>query len=124
MALTGGVVNLAASQAHKNVSKNVNQAIGNASLDSLSPGARPPGHTEINWMNFNYPPLLRLIHYNLDELPTSLTGLVRCLEISFKITAFACCLNLLDTIIIVSTTEAPWKWVIQSLIHLMLLPTV
>merc|ERR1712079_188122 len=83
---------------------------------------RAPGHSDINWVDFNYPPLLRLIHYDLEELPSALIWIIRCFNISFQITTFACALNLLDTLIIVMSTKAPLRWLLQSMIHLVLLP--
>merc|ERR1719456_1424994 len=113
----GAVAHVAAGAAQQQMSRGIEQAVGKASIGSSSPpGTRPPGHAEINWTNFNYPPLLRLIHYDLNELPTTLTGLARSLKISFQITTFTCCLNLFDNIIIVMSTKAPAKWLIQSLL--------
>jgi len=101
------------------VGRGVSQAIGKP-LGGL--GGAPPSHSEINWVDFNYPPLLRLIHFNLDELPSSLTGLVRCFNISFQLTTFTCVLNVISTSIIVMSTEAPPRWLLQSALHLLLLP--
>mmetsp|Transcript_51846 Transcript_51846/g.150841 ORF Transcript_51846/g.150841 Transcript_51846/m.150841 type:complete len:221 (+) Transcript_51846:110-772(+) len=96
----------------------VNQAIGKPS--GLAAGS--PSHLEINWVDFNYPPLIRIIHYDAGELPNVLSGIVRCFHLSFAITVMACLLNFIDTCVIVSSTEAPTKWVIQSGLHLILLP--
>mmetsp|Transcript_20055 Transcript_20055/g.46951 ORF Transcript_20055/g.46951 Transcript_20055/m.46951 type:complete len:232 (+) Transcript_20055:128-823(+) len=83
-----------------------------------------PSHSEINWVDFNYPPLLRLIHFNLDELPSTLTGLIRCFNMSFQITTLACIVNLISTAIIVMSTQAPRRWLLQSTLHLLLLPNL
>jgi len=92
-------------------------------MDPLSSaGGRAGGLNDINWVNFNYPPLLQLIHYNLEELPTTLTGIVRSFNFSFQITVVGCLINLIDTFFIAATTEAPWNWLLLSLIHLVLLP--
>lgn len=119
-AVAGSIASTASSQASKDVGRSVKQAIGKP-LDGLAGAAQGQG-ANINWVNFNYPPVLRLIHYDLDELPSTLTGLVRCLKVSFQITTFTCFLNFLDTFIILISTEAPWRWLLQSLLHLVLLP--
>uniref|UniRef100_A0A7S1RZ79 Uncharacterized protein n=1 Tax=Alexandrium catenella TaxID=2925 RepID=A0A7S1RZ79_ALECA len=98
----------------------VGQAIGKP-LDGLV-AARAPGHSEINWVDFNYPPLLRLVHFSLDELPSTLSGLVRCFNISFQMTALTCVLNVISTSIIVMSIKAPPRWLLQSALHLLLLP--
>eukprot|EP00927_Polykrikos_kofoidii_P025067 TRINITY_DN22606_c0_g2_i1.p1 TRINITY_DN22606_c0_g2~~TRINITY_DN22606_c0_g2_i1.p1 ORF type:complete len:234 (+),score=28.16 TRINITY_DN22606_c0_g2_i1:66-767(+) len=102
--------------------KDVGQAIGKP-LEALSSvGTRPTGHSEINWVNFNYPPLLRLVHYDLEELPSTLTGLVRRLNWSFQLTTISCALNFIDNLIIVLSTRAPARWLLQSLLHFVMLP--
>merc|ERR1712129_47993 len=44
-------------------------------------------------------------------------------EASFRITVLACVINFFDTAVIVIATRAPAKWVFQSMLHLILLPT-
>mmetsp|Transcript_44154 Transcript_44154/g.127470 ORF Transcript_44154/g.127470 Transcript_44154/m.127470 type:complete len:215 (-) Transcript_44154:92-736(-) len=95
----------------------VNQAIGKSTESvSSSPGA------QINWVDFNYPPLVRIVHYDPGELPSFLSGMVRLFHLSFALSVLACFLNLVDTIVIVSSTDAPAKWMLQSALHLFLVP--
>merc|ERR1719330_465663 len=104
------------------MTRGVGQAIGKP-LDGLGVGGgRAPSHSEINWVDFNYPPVMRLIHFDMQELPSSLTSLVRCFNISFQLTTITCIVNLFSTAIIVMSTKAPHKWLLQSLLHLFLLP--
>eukprot|EP00928_Gymnodinium_smaydae_P031509 TRINITY_DN23100_c0_g1_i1.p2 TRINITY_DN23100_c0_g1~~TRINITY_DN23100_c0_g1_i1.p2 ORF type:complete len:235 (+),score=42.04 TRINITY_DN23100_c0_g1_i1:146-850(+) len=113
----------AADVALKSASNSASQGIGRPLEGLSSPGsARSSGHAEINWVNFNYPPLLRIIHFDIEELPVSLTGIVRRLKISFQLTVFACCLNVFDTLIVVFSTRAPKRWLLQSGLHLVMLP--
>jgi len=81
--------------------------------------------SDINWTDFNYPPALRLIHYNVQELPSALRGPVRLLNIVFVLTVIACWLNFLTTLVVVPWTNgmAPGRWFIQTIIHLILLPS-
>jgi len=109
----------AVSSAQKDASRQA-QAIGKP-ISSLT-GAQP-AHSEINWNHFNYPPLIRLIHYDTSELPTLLVWLVRCFNISYLLTVLSCALNILTTLIIAASTDAPMKWILQSLIHALILPS-
>eukprot|EP00405_Crypthecodinium_cohnii_P019021 CAMPEP_0206475582 /NCGR_PEP_ID=MMETSP0324_2-20121206/34174_1 /ASSEMBLY_ACC=CAM_ASM_000836 /TAXON_ID=2866 /ORGANISM="Crypthecodinium cohnii, Strain Seligo" /LENGTH=230 /DNA_ID=CAMNT_0053950985 /DNA_START=68 /DNA_END=760 /DNA_ORIENTATION=- len=120
MSFAGQVAMSAANAAASNMHSQVGQAIGKP-LENLS-GSKAANHAEINWVDFNYPPFVRLIHYRVDELPTTLTGIVRMFNISFLVTVLACLLNFIDTIIIVGSSDAPFKWVVQSGIHLLILP--
>eukprot|EP00931_Biecheleriopsis_adriatica_P051687 TRINITY_DN30009_c0_g1_i1.p1 TRINITY_DN30009_c0_g1~~TRINITY_DN30009_c0_g1_i1.p1 ORF type:complete len:229 (-),score=34.79 TRINITY_DN30009_c0_g1_i1:91-732(-) len=108
----------AASAAASNFSGGAKQAIGKP-LDGL---ASPATHSDINWVDFNYPPLLRLIHFNMEELPTSLTGIVRCFNVSFQLTTFTCLISLVNTVILVASVQAPAKGLVQCAIHALVLP--
>jgi len=81
--------------------------------------------SDINWTDFNYPPVLRLIHYDVQELPAALRGPVRLLNIVFVITVMACWLNLLTTLVVLPWTNgmAHGRWLLQTIIHLTLLPS-
>ncbi|CAE8722302.1 unnamed protein product [Polarella glacialis] len=102
--------------------RTVGNAIGKP-LDGLTSN-RTPGHSEINWVEFNYPPLIRLIHFRLHELPSSLTGIIRCFNISFLLTVFTCFISFVNTLIIVTSMGEPIRWLLQSAIHLIVLPVV
>lgn len=102
-------------------SASISKAIGKP-LEQLGLSSRPPGLAEINWVDFNYPPLIRLIHYNTDELPSTLVGVVRGFHLSWILTLITCLLNVLDVIIIIATTQAPALWLLQSFLNLILLP--
>jgi len=79
--------------------------------------------SDINWNDFNYPPLLNLIHYDAAELPESMRFLVRCLNLGYVFAVLACWDNTLNSFIFVPTTNAPLVWLMQSLLHLLLLPS-
>jgi len=96
------------------------QPMGQA-LPQLSVRATGPG-ADIRWEDFNYPPGLRLIHFDLTELPLRLRKTVRLLNLSFLLTAFVCFLNVVDTAIFVFNGLSRAQWLVQSLLHVMLLP--
>lgn len=121
MALAGYAARAAAAAVTHDVERNVTQAIGKP-LGTLTGVSRAGSSTEINWVDFNYPPVLRLIHYNLDELPSTLTGIVRCFNFTFHLTTFLCLLNFVDNIAITAALKITARTLIQSAIHLLLLP--
>lgn len=102
------------------------QAIGKINSDATPPCASPSGVMptagDINWVDFNYPPGFRLVHFDLDELPSMLSGIIWLFDVSFRLTVLACLINFFDTLVLVIATHAPAKWVLQSLLHLILLP--
>mmetsp|Transcript_50109 Transcript_50109/g.92480 ORF Transcript_50109/g.92480 Transcript_50109/m.92480 type:complete len:218 (-) Transcript_50109:87-740(-) len=114
----------AASAIKQDISRNVNQAIGKPFDGLTSAGSRGPGHSDINWHDFNYPPLLQLIHYDLEELPSHLCGIVRLQNACFVVTTVLCVVGVISTLIIMMITDADWKWLFQSLLHLVILPPV
>jgi len=122
MSPTGHLAGSVASQAMRGTGQQVGLAIGKPINGLQTSSSGSSGRNDINWVDFNYPPALRLIHYSAEELPTSLSGLVHCMNLSFVITCTACALNLLDTLIVHFSAEAPGKWLLQSAIHLLLLP--
>jgi len=121
--LAGKFAMSAATSAGTSASQAVGQTIGKP-LDALQPSGRAPGHSEINWVDFNYPPYFRLIHYDLDELPSGLSGIVRLFHLSFVLATFTCLLNLFDTTVIVIISHVSVKVFIQSALLLVILPAV
>jgi len=96
------------------------RSMGHA-LPQLSVRASGPG-CDIRWEEYNYPPLVRLIHFDITELQLKLRKTVRLLNMSFLLTTFTCLLNVVDTAIFVFAGAAPFQWLIQSLLHVLLLP--
>lgn len=98
-------------------------AVSAAITSSKLPNLHWQKTRDINWNDFNYPPVVRLIHYNVKELPESLQGAVHCLHLGFIVVCVACWINLLDTLIIVPGGGQPAAWLIQSMLHLVMLPS-
>ena len=53
----------------------------------------------IKWDDFNYPPLLHLIHYSSAELPDSFRNKVRCIHASFLILLLVLIINVVNVIV-------------------------
>jgi len=83
----------------------------------------PEGHSsDIRWNDFNYPPVLRLIHFDITELQWKLRKVVHLLNCSLLLTTFVVMNNLLDTIVLGMVLEVPPHWVMQAALHLMFFP--
>jgi len=122
MSLAGHLAGAAGSSMASAAGRSMGQSIGRP-LDGLPvPGSGRTSRSEIDWVDFNYPPFLRLIHFNLEELPVALTGLVRCFHISFQMTVLGCFVNFVFTAILLASIRAPARWLLQSAIHALLLP--
>ena len=56
-------------------------------------------HSNINWDELNYPPLLKLFHYTSAELSEPHKGIVRKINIGFLLIVFLSLLNIINSII-------------------------
>ena len=54
---------------------------------------------DINWTDFNWPPFIKIFHFDLSELQDPYKSLVRLLYISYLLIFGTTCLNLLDSFI-------------------------
>jgi len=77
--------------------------------------------SDINWHDYNYPPCLMVIHYDLQEVTPCVRSKVKRLNMTFMITSFAMCLNLCNAIIFAIGTRAPGAWIFLSLVHTVVL---
>eukprot|EP00397_Hematodinium_sp_SG-2012_P044082 GEMP01049146.1.p1 GENE.GEMP01049146.1~~GEMP01049146.1.p1 ORF type:complete len:230 (+),score=23.34 GEMP01049146.1:37-726(+) len=83
-----------------------------------------PLSSEINWHDYNYPPCLRVIHYELGELPEGIRKKVSHMNSSLKITFFALLLNVLNSIIFTIASKAPTSWIFYSTVHTLFLSII
>jgi len=77
----------------------------------------------IDWNDFNYPPLLEVVHYDVNELPEKAASITRCLNLVYRLITVLCLLNFVDTIIVTALVGGPWTWIVSSVLNLSLLPT-
>lgn len=73
------------------------QAIS-SQMNSMKSSLKSQSNT-IKWDDFNYPPLLHLIHYSSAELPDPARGLVRRIHCSFLILVLILIINLVNCIV-------------------------
>ena len=64
-------------------------------------------YLNINWEEFNYPPLLKLIHYNSNELNDPHKSLVKKMNLSFILVFVATLLGFIGNIIQVVMSQVP-----------------
>jgi len=59
----------------------------------------------VDWNNRNYPPLLRLMHYDIKELPKRMARIVRLMHIASLVAAVVLILNLINVTILALVYE-------------------
>mmetsp|Transcript_2928 Transcript_2928/g.6712 ORF Transcript_2928/g.6712 Transcript_2928/m.6712 type:complete len:246 (+) Transcript_2928:139-876(+) len=92
---------------------------GNQSAGSGEGGG--PG--TINWQDYNYPPYLRLIHYNAEELPEGIRRTTRCMKLFFEIQTFTAFFAVFNSfIILVSASGYPGKFFLFALLNCFMFP--
>mmetsp|Transcript_70651 Transcript_70651/g.204732 ORF Transcript_70651/g.204732 Transcript_70651/m.204732 type:complete len:243 (-) Transcript_70651:207-935(-) len=91
-------------------------------LPPLQVAAPKSPSVEIRWDDFNYPPLLRLIHFDISELQWKLRPTVRLLNCVYLLTTAAVVVNLFDTILLAAMGSVPVQWIIQAMLHVLLFP--
>lgn len=80
----------------------------------------------INWHDYNYPPVLNLMHYDKEELPTAIENITKFQKLFFEIVVVACGLNLADNIILVFAEQnekvLPMVRILYSMLNCIIFP--
>jgi hypothetical protein len=92
-------------------------------LKSISPFSRDKNVGNINWGDYNYPPCISLVHYDIEDVQNdTLKQVVKLMNRVFLLTVSVCLLNLVDTIIAAPLyADAKWEWVMYSGLNLVVL---
>lgn len=93
-----------------------------SSLPALTVARVSGPNMDIHWEDFNYPSCFPLIHFDISELQYCLRKTVRLLNMSFLLTALVCLVNVVDTAILTAVAGVPGRWLLQSVLHVALLP--
>ena len=81
------------------------------------------GAEGINWQDYNYPPLARLIHYREEELPKSTAAITRLMKIFFEIQCVACGVTVFNAFILLIAADLfPTKHFFYALLNCLILP--
>jgi hypothetical protein len=70
----------------------------NKAKETMTPSKGP----KINWEDFNYPPLIKLIHFDLSEIEESKVTIVRFLWFSHLLIFAYSILNIINNIAVVA----------------------
>lgn len=63
-------------------------------------GGSAGGRSTVNWENYNFPPFIRVIHFDLDELDAAPRVVVRWCYWSYKVLMFGVFLNFITTVVL------------------------
>lgn len=72
------------------------------SVSSVKNSITPSSGSKINWDDFNYPPLLKVIHYDITEVDPEVRTGVRAMWLSHVLIFVEGILNLINNIAIVA----------------------
>ncbi|KAF4659782.1 hypothetical protein FOZ61_004502 [Perkinsus olseni] len=87
----------------------LNSASSSSTTASISDAIEVPTRS-IDWSDFNYPPLLNIIHFDMQDLPQGeIHSAGRLLHLSLKLTFALLALNIADTVAVVALYEAAEK---------------
>ncbi|KAF4728724.1 hypothetical protein FOZ62_026844 [Perkinsus olseni] len=87
----------------------LNSASSSSTRASISDAIEVPTRS-IDWSDFNYPPLLNIIHFDMQDLPQGeIHGAGRLLHLSLKLTFALFALNIADTVAVVALYEEAEK---------------
>lgn len=87
----------------------VAKAALNNSVTNIKAVLTPSNQTgpKIDWDNFNYPPLLKVIHYDISEVSPEKKLIVRALWLSHVLIMVESILNIINTIAIAAVLGSP-----------------
>ncbi|KAF4687109.1 hypothetical protein FOZ60_004322 [Perkinsus olseni] len=87
----------------------LNSASSSSTRASISDAIEVPTRS-IDWSDFNYPPLLNIIHFDMQDLPQGeIHSAGRLLHFSLKLTFALLALNIADTVAVVALYEEAEK---------------
>ena len=78
-------------------------------------------NVDLEWNNYNYPPLIRLFHYSTDRLQNPIQRVVRVLHYSFLAYLVLCVINFLNNIVIAACGVSPGIYILYSILNVLLL---
>ena len=99
------------------------EAAINDTFKAVNPFGKSNNPNGINWGDYNYPPCLSIMHYNLDDIQHESNQVVAdCMHKVFLLSFANCVLNFIDTT--VNTTiyaDADGSWIIYSILNFVLI---
>lgn len=77
----------------------------------------------INWSNLNYPPLLKVVHYDVNELHEDVQPTVRLINLIWLLHCAVMLLNLVDNALIAFFLPSTWLRALYSALNVCIFPT-
>jgi len=91
----------------------------------LGTGGRNNQVEGINWQDYNYPPGIRLIHYNREELPTAISDITKFQKAFFELVCVTCILNVVNSFFCVATASGyPGKYFFYAILNCLIIPPI
>jgi len=106
------------SSLYKNVKSGANKTAQNV---GQSVGLNTGTKGEADWTDYNWPPLIRILHYSLSDVEEGARSIVRKMNISFWLTFFALIIGILSCIVQVADDAAPGINILYGFLNLVLL---
>jgi hypothetical protein len=78
-------------------------------------------NNDLEWNNFNYPPLIRLFHYSTDRLQNPIQRVVRVLHYSFLVYLVLCVINFLNNIVLAACGVNSGIYILYSILNVFVL---
>eukprot|EP00922_Rhytidocystis_sp_ex-Travisia-forbesii_P023379 GHVS01034293.1.p1 GENE.GHVS01034293.1~~GHVS01034293.1.p1 ORF type:complete len:242 (+),score=20.28 GHVS01034293.1:137-862(+) len=75
---------------------------------------------QIDWTHFNYPPLLRIIHFDTKELPGQVASVVRLVHWAFLVAVVVLIINIFNSFVIGALCSM-WIKVVYSILNFLIL---
>ena len=104
----------------KHMASNSVSNMKNAVGDSLRANPNP----QIDWNDFNYPPVLRLFHYNIEELQGAQKAIVSKMHLSYVIFLLSCVVNLASSLVMITDHGAIVRICYSVLNFIIIMPIV
>lgn len=103
--------------------RNAGNTIGRPFGFGQHSGGRENQVEGINWQDYNYPPGIRLIHYNKAELPSAIADVTKFQKVFFELVVISCIVGVVNSLICASTaSNYPAKYLFYCLLNCMILP--
>lgn len=81
------------------------KTVANSMMSKAKEAVTPNKGPKINWEDFNYPPLIKLIHFDLSEIEETKVTVVRFLWLSHLLIFAYSIINILNNIVCVAQGE-------------------
>jgi len=90
-------------------------------MKNTASGGMQKTKSGIDWQDYNWPPMLRIVHFSLDELPDGSRKVVLKIYISFIIAFITCIINIISNIAQVADADASALNILYTFLNFVLI---